>query len=442
MVSKTKDVELIDRASKALVTDSLGSFYATPTRGSQRNALDLLPNYNLNAVIKLVRNDSVAWGAITTLVDRSLEQGWMVVSKDSGIRRKDVERYIKNKGIDMWLREMLTNYFVFNNAFGELVYTEPGTLKEIHVLDPSTITIESTEHGEVAGYRQEAPGKTVSWKPEEIIHIADANFGLNTWGEVVANRMYQAVAIKYHIKRFIGWLFETNQFRGIYNPKSADDISTKRFITFLKESEKNIEKPVIVEGEFEYIITRDIKDLETLNKLLYKMDEEILNLLQVPPIYAGLPDNSNRSNSDAQERAFNTRIKSIHMLFNDHVTELLKRSRYDNVEFKFRNVSLKVQKELLEMAQLMKSMTVKNETITKFLKANGFDVEDSELFDPLPQPLAGGQVDEKFFPSRKRKGEGDANKQIGTGERGTTREDQLVSRARAFDSYPYIYDTE
>jgi hypothetical protein len=393
----------------------------------------------------MVRQDSVAWGAITTLVDRTIEPGWNIRSAD-GERKKELERYLRERRFNLWLREALTQYFVFSNSFGEIVYLGSGGLKELHVVDPTTVKVVADNHGEVKGYEQRNVASTVRWKPEEILHIADPNIGLNTWGEVSLRSLYAAVATKAHIKKFLLWLFETNQFRGIYNPKSADLEAIRRSIAFLKESEKNIGKPIIFEGEMDYKLMRNLEGFDQVKGLLYKFDEEILNLLQVPPIYAGLPDNSNRSNSDAQERAFNTRIRSVHKLFEYHIDDMLARTKQFDSYFQFNKMfDTAEEKKVLEVANDMKKVGLKDEYIGEYLRAKGLELPNGELFKTPEELLeASGkqpgmpQEQSDDAPSRQRKATGAGNEKLGTGKRGTTRDDQLVKRS--FDSYPYTYE--
>jgi len=84
----------------------------------------------------------------------------------------------------------------------------------------------------------------------------------------------------------------------------------------------------------------------------------------------------------------------------------------------------------------MQTMGMKPLIISDYMRKNGLDLPPGNLFEKAKPPV----TDEKFFPSRQRKGEGEPNEKIGTGERGTTREDQLVSRGTQFNRYPYTYE--
>ena len=410
---------------------------------------ELLPDYDMNQVLRLIRADSTAWAAINTILDRVIERGWEVVDTKDRERLIDTEQALKNKKFDSWIREMMLHYIVFNNAFGELVYTNTGlAVKELHTLDPTLVKIRADEHGEIVEYYMDAGGENrvlVTWSPDEVLHVADPSFELNAWGEVQMKSVANAILLKQSIRKFQMWLFQTNQFRPIYNPKNASAEQIIRALTFLKESERDISKPLIFEGDIDIKVLRDFQDLDVLNKLIYKLDEEILNVLQVPPIYAGLPDNSNRSNSDAQERSFNTRIRSIQKKFEGHMPDLFKRMGIWRSEFRFRPPTTKSEKELLETALIMQQLNMKNDEIGAYLYSRGFDFESKSPFNEVKEESSPNDnpsqspdyVSEEFMPSRKRKGEGDANEKIGTGDEGTTREDQLVTRAGP-RTFPYF----
>ena len=84
---------------------------------------------------------------------------------------------------------------------------------------------------------------------------------------------------------------------------------------------------------------------------------------------------------------------------------------------------------------MMKSINMTDEAIKEYMRDKGIVFEAKQLFD-IPEPVAvpGASPDPEAAPSRERKGEGEANAKIGTGNESTTREDQLVKKA--FDIEP------
>lgn len=430
--------ELIERATKAL-QEQLSGYYANQKGSEHSNILEDLPNVSLEKVLKMFRADSVAWGGLMTLLDRILENGYYVKSRSTGKRLDSVESFLKNKDFDFFLREVTFHFLMFNNAFMELVKTESGNIKEFHTIDPTQIEIHTNEHNEVSSYTQKLKDEYVEWDIEELLHVKDVAVELTQWGESSTKTLFQTVSTKSHIKKFMQWLFETNQFRGIHNIKDADELAIQLGITALKESQRNIQKEIVFQGEYDYVVGRSIKDLEILNQIIYKLDEEILNLLQVPPIYAGLPDNSNRSNSDAQERAFNTTIKAKQHILKIYMDKFLKKIGKFDAEFVFPPLSNKISRETIEVAQIMRDISVKKEHVADFLRAQGLALPKGEIFEEAPEfeeQKKQTMGNDTLSPSRRPKPEGEMNKQIGTGERGTTREDQLVGRSE----YPYVYE--
>jgi len=425
--------ELVERATKALQVE-MTSFFGQTQKKSPNAILNDLPKVSLSQVLQMFRADSVAMGGVNTILDRILENGYSIRSRKTGKTQPKHEAALRNKGFDFFLREVIFHFILFQNAFVEFVYTSNKGVKEFHTLDPTNIDIKTDKHNDVKLYVQKTTGEAVTWQPDEVLHIKDVAVDLTQWGEVTSKTIFDAIITKVHINKFETWLFSTNQFRGIYNIKAADPESIKRSITFLKESERNINKPVIFEGEFNYFVSRELKDLQVLNELIYKKDEEILNMLQVPPIYAGLPDNSNRSNSDAQERAFNTTIKARQAIVKLNMDSFLKRMSLFDSEFVFNPISTKISREVVEVAQLMKDMSVKEDLIADFLRESGLLIPQGDIFEEPPEMIPGQMPGEEqtgndtLSPSRRPKPAGEGNKQIGTGERGTTRQDQLVKR--------------
>jgi hypothetical protein len=94
-----------------------------------------------------------------------------------------------------------------------------------------------------------------------------------------------------------------------------------------------------------------------------------------------------------------------------------------DTSFEFSEVDDKRIEKLLEMAERMHNMGFKTKVIEEYLENNSFPIK-GKLFDPN----AVTKKSEDMMPSRSRK-DGESNDKIGTGEEGTTREDQLVSKA-------------
>ena len=437
--------DLVIQAGKGYTIDYAEGQNSGPERRNPFAASRTQPP--LEKVRNLVKSDSTAISGIHTLVDRSIENGWFIRGKDGRSKHKKAMQRLKELDFDKVSWQVLFHRIMYNNAFIELVRDGTDEIVELNVLEPTLMRIKANVHGEVEEYWQEVIGAKTQdlprWKPEEIIHLKASHFTTAAWGDIDLESLERAILIKREIKRFVHWLFATNQFRGFFAFKEgASDEQIKQFLAYYRSAQGNIEKPITLRGELMYQVLRDFSDSKGYLDWIYKMDEEILNLLQVPPIWAGLPDNSNRSNSDAQIIALNTRVKSIQKIQGSDLTkQLLPKLSFEKVEFGYWPVDKKSEKDIIDVAERLVNMGVKDQIVQQYMTEQGFDIGDGNIFRPR-EPLGmkkniTGSMDQ--YESRKGKAEGEANQKIGTGSEGTTREDQLVTQAKDSQRY-WTYD--
>lgn len=429
---------LLERATKAIIQPS-GRAGPYSTNSRKADDFSLSPDENLHRVLDVVKNDPVVRGAITTLIDRTLEPGFSFYGKDKKSRNKQAVEKMQELRFERLLRMVLQHLFIYNNAFIEIV-RKGDEVVELHTIDPRYIQPYVNKHAEILYYTMQTAEDVVYWKPDEVVHLKTTPNSNLVWGDVDMKALWMTCAMKYHIKKLLLWRFETNQDRPLLNINGASDEQIKRFLTFLEQSRSDIKKLVPIEGEVEAIFLTQQIDFTKLKDLLTYLDYEILNLLQTPPISVGLPDNANRSNSDAQERSLNTRVRSIHRMLEDSVSyDLLPLIDFPKNTLKFNTVDEKVMAETLEMAERMRNMGFKEDLVKDFLESKGWDFPEGKIFDEQLE----AQKSDDMFASRQGKQGRQGNDQIGSGDRGTTRKDQLVARAvdpKKYWQYDVMYN--
>ena len=101
---------------------------------------------------------------------------------------------------------------------------------------------------------------------------------------------------------------------------------------------------------------------------------------------------------------------------------------YKKVVLTFNPINKVGMTRLLENAERMKTMGFKDKKIEEYLKLEGFPI-DGSLFEIVHVDKPDEEKSEDMFPSRKRKLPDEMQKKVGSGEEGSTREDQLISKA-------------
>jgi hypothetical protein len=424
-----KKSESINKASKGLIE----KFYDTAKSmvDGKGQTFGLMPEFDREKALDAVRKDSTVMAALNTLVDNSVVKGYQLMGEDGKSNLEPAKKVLGKLRFNKLLRQIFYNLYAYNNVFIENVKDGNGKIKELHVLETTFIQPVANAHGEVQGYVQLIPnGKAEdypSWTPDEVTHISITKLTTNIWGEIDVEAVYTSVLVKQYIYAFLGWLFGTNQFRGFYNIEEANEDQVKEFLSLLKRGQLDIEKPVIARGKINYQLLRNFDDGEKYISLLNKCDTNILNLMQVPQISIGLAGDSNRSNSDAQERSLAIRIKSVQNVVEDECRyDLFPKIGFDKLIIEFDEIEDSKIEKLLEIVERMKNIGFNMKVVEEFLREQGFPIE-GKLLDKDLYEVA--KKSDDMFPSRKGKLNGEGNDKIGSGEEGTTRKDQLVSKA-------------
>lgn len=441
-----KEEKIVSNAdSKGLILDYLTK---TPLRKDQLGTMGQSADFEPRKALTVIKNDPVVRACLTTIVDKVLETKWMVKGRNKKTRTKELEGKLKSIRFNRLLRKLLFNLVLYNNAFVEIV-RKRGEFSDLNVLETIFMRIDANPNGDVIGYYQETggPGDKPYWKEEDVVHFKLDEITTNTWSDLTIEALYETVLIKDYVRQWLTWFFGTNQMKGFYNIKNANGQKVKDFLSYLKAAEKDKSKPIIAEGEVTYqVLSSFAQEGQTLNDVLGWCDQQIIILLQVPPIAIGLPDSSGRSNSVEQYQALNTRVLAIERIIEEsHSYDLFPKIGYDNNDFIFGVLDESIRKSTFEIAKIMKDMMMTDEAITEYLETQGVVFDSKKLFKE-PEDFADmsnkdvgagneasiGNKPHGNAPSREgQKGNSisDANKEV------------MVKNSKSkFDNYPYVYD--
>jgi hypothetical protein len=198
------------------------------------------------------------------------------------------------------------------------------------------------------------------------------------------------------------------------------------FLSHLKASEKDLTRPIIAQGDVTYQLLRNYSDEgKDFNELLLWCDNQILALLQVPPIAMGFPDMSGRSNSVEQNAALSTRVKSFHEILEDTITyELFPHMGFDKLIFEFGALDNKHMKSNMEIVKIMKDSGFSDDAIQEWLTSENILFSTPQLFSSESEPAVAS--------TREKKGVDEPNAEL---DEISTRDDQLVKNSK--DNYEY-----
>ena len=453
-VRNMTQIELVENAnSKGLVPD-----YYSASVIDHLGVMGRYPAFDPNLALKIIRNDPVVKAALVTVVDKILETEWRIEAEDKKSRKKELESKLRETKFNMVLRKAVMNLLLYKNAFIEIV-KKGDELTDLNVLEYTLMKINSKDNGDIIGYYQEvgAVKQNPIWTPDKIVHLKLDELTNNVFSDDDIRVLYDTVLIKDYVRQWIQWFFGTNQMRGLYVIKSgANKTKVADFLSHLKASEKDKAKPVIVEGDVIYQKLNSFADEgKTIQDVLNWCDEQILMLLQVPPIAVGMPDQSGRSNSVEQYTALNTRIVSIQHVLEDYFNyDLFPKIGFGKNKFKFGILDMTARKKVFEIVEIMKNCTFSDEAIIEYMHSQNIIFETKEVFkspeDMLAMqggPVQGmegsvGQKSQDSAPSRRRQ---DATGNSTISKKNTTAmvknsDDEVVVSDNPFAKYPYTYE--
>jgi hypothetical protein len=439
------DTELVKNDnSQGYISDYLLN---SPSKFNKANGYT--SSMSIELIRKIIEEDPLVKGVITTLVDKTLEVAYGVTGKDGRSSIPKLKSKLEDLRFNRLIRKVLFNLFLYNNAFVEIVKPKGGEVTDLNVLETQYMKINAEDNGDVYGYYQDVNGSgkdSPSWTVDEVVHFKLDDYSSNVWSPATFQSLKDTILIKDAIRNWMHWFFKTNQLKPIISVEKTNAGMMKDFVEHLKNAENDPGKPIPVMGKVIIEKLQKFSDEGTsIMQVLNWCDRQVLMLLQVPPIAIGLPDSSGRSNSVEQYAALNTRVFAVHRLLEDVLTyDLFPKIGFDKAKFEFSLPLGGKTKELLEMVQIMKNSLFTDEAIEEFLIINGLRFStgkvlksEEEIAMMSNKDLGTGNESMKgnssadASKSRKRQGEGisDANKS------------EMVKNSK-FNSYPYTYEVK
>lgn len=396
----------------------------------------VFPDFSFESVMSMIDNDPIARGAVLHFVDKCMEGDYNIIDRKSRSYKPEEELRLDEK------YQFRTNFMrktfligkLYNNAFWEIVKGIENTTLYLNVLDSANIEPITKPNGDPISYRTKLPdpttGQYATWDKDEIVWVK-FNDRSQGYAPVDLKALYETLCTKEFIRRYIAWLWKTGQYRVLYNFKgSVDKQSIEDFIAYNSKHDDNFKSPFLMKGDMEVMSVRSIQETSFIVELLKYLDSQILVLLRVPPIDAGIVDASGRSNSDAQNNSMLAHVNSYKSIVEDKINfELFPKINKSTLLIRFAPTDRFAEKQVFEVVQIMQSVGMTPEAIEEYMQDRGLYYKSKLFKDPEDMMLAPGGSenprDKDKFPSRQTKGEGEGEQKIGSGNESSTREDQL-----------------
>lgn len=394
---------------------------------------NVFPDFSFELVLKQIEHDPVARGAINHFVDKFMEGDYAIVRREDRTYDWKAELILEEKYMfrTKLLRKIALMGKLFNNVYIEIVRDTDGKTKALNILDSTSVEPIVDVNGDPVSYKSSqinpATGEYPTWTKDEVVWV---KFGDRTAGfaPVDMRALWENLLLKHYIKRYVAWLWKTGQYRLIYNFESASKQDIEDFITYARKNDDNFHVPFILKGKMQTSLLRDMKETSSLIELLSYLDSQTLILIRVPPIDAGIPDASGRSNADAQANNIETTIVSMKKTVEDYVNfDLFPKINKSTYLLQFAPLNRFAEQMVFNVAQTMASMNIRDEVIVEYLQDKGLFYGNKKLFkdpqkDAMSKAIANPR-DKDNMESRKGKSEMEGNEPNEGGP--TTRDDQL-----------------
>lgn len=400
---------------------------------------DYYPEKNLKEFLDIYKEDPIVNAAIKTTIDSVLGHGFTVKAMNNEQLSKKAQNILDKLKFQRVLRKILFQLLIYQNVFIEIEREiDSDKPKALHVLETTEMKIEADEHGEIIEFIQVHGDKQIRFSPDDIVYIPLIDITSKIWGDIDIQSLTLTVDSKNIIESFIYYLFNTNKFRDTFNFEDASDDQVINYMSILKESEDKKTMPIVTNGKFQHGTLRNMEEIKDLTDLLNYYRSQILIQMQVPPIMVGLPDNSNRSNSETQvNKAFNSRITALQDVIEDYVNnELFTKIGLSNAILSFNYIDFREVKDKIEIIGKLKDMGIDKESLKQYaleiLKMNlppTFKFEEPQV-NPIDNSPNSGKT---LYPKSREPEDKSAPVKHKVGSDSTTRDEQLQGKSYDFE---------
>jgi hypothetical protein len=387
------------------------------------------PDFSFQAVLQLIDNDTVARGALNHFVDKCMEGEYSIIRRDTFKYDREAELRLEEQFMfrTKLLRKIYLLGKLFNNVFIEIVRTTDGSTKALNILDSTTIEAITLANGDLVSIKSKIPnpdtGKYQVWDKKDIVWI---KFGDRTegWAPVDMRALWENLLAKSYVSRYVAWLWKTGQYRLMYNFKNSSNQDIQDFLAYARKNDSTYNIPFVAKGDMDVKVMRDIRETSNIIEMLKYYDSQTLILLRVPPIDAGIPDASGRSNADAQANNIETTVMSWKKLVQDYINfELFPKISKSKVLLRFGPVNRFAVKQVLGMTESLQKLGFSEEVMREFLSDNGIFFSEEKLMAEVKTDSITGAVNAATAKDpRVKKDAGESNKVL---DEVSTREDQI-----------------
>lgn len=366
--SRKVEAELLpplEKASRHSVTNTSqsydGSYALTPDYLAFRNTWwGQQQPVNYKMLWKAYLEEPLVRACVDITVDAIIGDGYTVEGK-SELHVKRVRNVFKRANFQKFLQDTVTSLVIYGDSYAEIVRGNGGLVEYFRPVDAATVRIDFDEHGFVLKYVQRVLHRRVDFYPDEMIHMTVNNVGGRVYGLAALQSVIFTIQSKRTAQEFNTEYFRRNGLpRSIYISKNLSKEQNDRAVSELRKATPQTDLWLNAgNGELTHsVVSPNNQDMQFIELMNY-LRQEIIAATGVPPIFLGLTEGSNRSNSQTQMESWDRKKKKMRLIIEDIINmQLLTASNFgfDDVTFRFNDENSREALKRAQEAQLKSSI--------------------------------------------------------------------------------------
>lgn len=289
------------------------------------------------------------------------------------------------------------------NMFFEIVVIG-NKLKEFYWVDADTMKVEEDDYGNVIKYIQSQPGGDKEIPKDRILHIKAPSLRTGTLGKPLLMPLKYPLNRKQVAENYLAGMVENLHPLLFLTLTEANDEQAKQLQNAIRAKRDPLDPLKLVallpDESVGRVDTGTTDNFDSVSSYIDRQNDEIIRVVQIPPIVAGTVDNSNRSNSEIQERAVfgRTVVAWQNFLVHEFNRQFKDKLGWGDTSFEFPEADERKQEAALVRAQKLKEIGYSNEAIHDVLVESGVKIKpDFQEMDATE----GGSPDLSQYDSRK-----------------------------------------
>ncbi|MFB6089350.1 MAG: phage portal protein [Candidatus Aenigmatarchaeota archaeon] len=286
ITGRTKEKDIVTEKAKTFTVGTVKSF-ATYSKNkvyeySSRKTREFEHIYRYVPLVK---------GGIRIYATHTLGRGFSFVNGTQADRDR-LERFSKRVNLKRILFDSIITRLVYGNAYYEII-KEGNRIVNLKYIDPSTITIVRSKHGELLHYNHKVGmEKKIKLDPEEVLHFTWDKFGDSLSGNSMIESISQVVNIKLNTEENIGViLYRYASPIIVFKLGTPEDPITSSDVEDFEDKiqELDPDEDIVSDWRLETEVLGVNKEIMKPDFFLKHIDNQILAGLQVPSelIYSG-----------------------------------------------------------------------------------------------------------------------------------------------------------